>query len=375
MNIGLPCGGIDEPIGDELLSPACCRVAGWALDAAAPLRAVLITLDDQVIATASPGFARPEIAGRFPGVPHAATCGWQVVLDLRPYPQGHAALGITALTAAGDAVPLATVEIGLRREPGAGCRPRCVFTIVQNEARYLPVWLSYYGRHFHPEDIFVLDHNTTDGSTTGLEGRCNVVQVHHGMSYDSYWIKSTVERFQSFLLQSYQTVLFAEVDEIVMAGPSRYDGLADYIQRMPGAIARCRGFEVVQDRAEPALRFDQPLLKQRAYWHPSPSYSKPLLSRVPLTWYAGFHDTWHPPGPAPDPDLVLVHLHRVDFEYCRARHEAVARRPWNEADVARGHGRQSRIFEAEEFEKWFYEDADYANAPRERIPDVFRKVF
>jgi hypothetical protein len=375
MSADLPRGDIDEPKRNELISRGYCPVSGWALDAATPLRAVLLTLDDRVIATVDPNLARPDIAAHFSGVPHAATCGWKVVLDLRQHLKNRAVLGITALTATGDAIPLANVDIQLQGEPEGARRTRCVFTIVQNEARYLPIWLSYYSRHFDATDIFLLDHNTTDGSTTGLGDRCHVVPVHRDTSFDHYWLKDTVESFQSFLLRSYETVLFVEADEFVVANPSRYDGLGDYIRRMPGPMARCLGFEVVHYPEEPALQFDQPLLAQRGYWHGSRAYSKTLISRIPLTWVAGFHDTLFPLSPSPDPDLILAHLHRVDFEYCRARHEAAVRRKWSEADVARGHGRQSRIFEPEQFRRWFYEDADLENAPRDRIPDVFRKEF
>jgi hypothetical protein len=371
----LPCGGIDEPKRGELITRNCIPVYGWALDAAAPLRAVLLTLDDQVIATATLDIARPDLGTVFPGLPHAATCGWYVVLDLRQHLQDRAVLGITALTAAGDAIPLANVEIRLQGEPEGARRPRCVFSMVQNESHYLPIWLSYYGRHFDAADIFVLDHNTTDGSTTGLEDRCHVIPIHRDMSFDNYWIKGTIESFQSFLLKSYETVLYADADEFVIANPSLYEGLGDYIQRMRGPLARCLGFEVVHYPEEPALRFDQPLLAQRHYWHRSRAYSKTLISKIPLTWAVGLHGTLLPLSGPPDPDLILAHLHRVDFEYCQARHVATAHRKWNEADVARGHGRQSRIFEPEPFRRWFYEDADLEGAPREPIPEVYRKAF
>ena len=36
---------------------------------------------------------------------------------------------------------------------------------MHNEAVFLPLWLRYYSRFFAPEDIYVLDNETTDGST------------------------------------------------------------------------------------------------------------------------------------------------------------------------------------------------------------------
>lgn len=376
MIAGLPGGGFDElKRGARLPRGVRACLSGWALDETAPLRAVLLTMNDVIIATALPGVARDDLAAAYPTVRHAADCGWRAVLDLRGFAPGPGTVGLTALTAAGTAVPLAAVEVELTGETLGARRERCVFTIAQNEKLFLPLWLGYYSHHFEPADIFVLDHDSTDGSTAGLAGRCNVVQVHHSTSFDHNWLKTTVEHFQSFLLGSYEAVLFAEADEFVMAHPERYAGLADYIRRMPGPVARCQGFDVVQDAAEPALRCDEPLLRQRAWWHPSPDYSKTLLAKTPLIWTRGFHDLQSRPAPPPDPDLVLAHLHRVDYASCAARHEAAARRAWSAEDVAQGLGRQNMIFEPAAFRRWFYEEADSRNAPRVQIPDMFRKAF
>jgi hypothetical protein len=376
MDSGLLSGNIEAPRQGERVGRCGFLVTGWALDAVAPLPSVLLTLNDRVVATVTPSRPRPDLAARHPHIPHAATCGWQAVLDLSSAPAGPAVLGLTALTVAGHTLRLAAVELTLTADPPDATRPACAFTIVQNESFFLPRWLDYYGRHFDAADLFVLDHQTTDGSTTGLEGRCQVIRVHRSMSFDHYWLKRTVERFQAFLLTSYETVLFAEADEFILPHPERYRGLADYIRRMPGPLARCTGFEVVHDPSEPALRPAEPLLRQRTHWHPSALYSKTLLARHPLTWVVGFHEVVDPPMPAlaPDPDLVLAHLHRVDFDRCLARHEAAARRRWSAADVEKGLGFQSRIVEPSAFAQWFHHDADRTNGPRQRVPACFQEL-
>ena len=40
-----------------------------------------------------------------------------------------------------------------------------VFTIVHNEDVMLPIWLRYYAKNVGAEHLWVLDHNTNDGST------------------------------------------------------------------------------------------------------------------------------------------------------------------------------------------------------------------
>ena len=47
-------------------------------------------------------------------------------------------------------------------------RAAAVFTIVREEAVFLPIWLRYYAAHFAPEDIYVLHHVVPGGP----EDRC-----------------------------------------------------------------------------------------------------------------------------------------------------------------------------------------------------------
>lgn len=44
--------------------------------------------------------------------------------------------------------------------------PKCaMITITHNEPQLLPIWIRYHLRHFHPSDIYILDHITDDNST------------------------------------------------------------------------------------------------------------------------------------------------------------------------------------------------------------------
>ena len=268
-----------------------------------------------------------------------------------------------------------TGRVGDDAEPDEkSTRDRAVFTVVQDEAVLLPVWLDYYQRYFEAGDMYVLDHGSADGCTSGLGSRCHVLPVHRELSFDHTWLRSVVESFQRFLLRSYETVLFAEVDELVVADPDCYDGLDTYISHMATRSARCLGYNVTHSPGEQPLRFDRPLLAQRGHWHPSRLYSKRLLSRVPLRWSRGFHEEYDEPGGPPDPRLVLVHLHRIDFDSCLARHRASAARSWNPDDVAAGRGAHNRVFEPEAFERWFRSGGDL-DGPPEPIPERFRKLF
>jgi Glycosyl transferase family 2 len=252
-------------------------------------------------------------------------------------------------------------------------RKCAAFTIVQNEPAFLPIWLGYYGRYFDSTDIYVLDHDSDDGSTQKLDTRCKLLPVHRTKSFDHAWLRKTVSAFQAFLLQSYDSVLFAEADEFILADPRAYSGLDDYIGQFQDRVARCTGFEVVHyPDEEPALRFDRPILAQRSYWHASRLYCKPLLSTVPLSWSVGFHEDPTLPDIQPDPNLALVHLHRVDYEYCLEHHRETAARNWNEDDVQARWGWHNRLEEGDAFHAWFFRGEN--NGERELIPQHLKAL-
>ena len=91
-------------------------------------------------------------------------------------------------------------------------RLAAVFTIVREEAIFLPIWLRYYSAHFAPEDIYVLHHvvpgGPEDSCCDGLA--CNVEQRPNAF-FDPAWLGRVVGAKQAELLLRYRAVLFAEV--------------------------------------------------------------------------------------------------------------------------------------------------------------------
>ena len=368
----LPAGSIDTPKAGWAANRGALIVFGWALGPDGPVADALVLVDGRSATAARTDVVRPDVGARHAEVEGADRAGWEAQVDLRAVEGPVARLTLVARTAAGDWVELDEVEVRVEHPGALGARRRAVFTIVQNERRFLPLWLRYYRRHFEADDIYVLDHDSTDGATEGLEGSCNVVPVHREHSFDHMWLVGVVEDFQAFLLRSYQMVLFAEADEFVVADPARHAGLAEYVESMPAPVACCTGYNVVHYPDEPPLRFDEPVLRQRAYWHPSPQYSKRLLAKVPLRWNVGFHGEFNAPMARPDPELLLVHLHRADFESCLERHRAAASRPWPEGDLRWNLGWHQRVVETDEFRDWFFHGEDLECSVREPIPERFR---
>jgi Glycosyl transferase family 2 len=248
-------------------------------------------------------------------------------------------------------------------------RRGAVFTIQQNEKKFLPVWYKYYLKHFSVGDIFILDHNSNDDTTNETlrhiyDWGSHVVPVTRAESFNHTWLRDTVEAFQRFLLQSYDCVLFAECDEIIATDPTSdtipsLQVLIEKFSRSPGIdFMQFDGTEVMQGPGEKAINWDDPLLAQRRWWAKSQLYSKVLLSKVPLYWGLGFHllrdteqadrvrDVFN--------GLRLLHLHRLDFNYCLERHRSNIARRWAAEDLQTGRGFQNRIVNEEDLKRWFY---------------------
>ena len=244
-----------------------------------------------------------------------------------------------------------------------------VFTICQNEPVFFPIWLRFYSKFFDPEDIYVLHHrlpsrndqweDTLHEWKTKLGFQETVLE--NDISFNHDWLRDQVQSKQRELLKHYGAVLFTEIDEIVTTRPGsmKLQQYIDYyLTREPWRV--CTGYEIVHkfDEESPLI-LDQPLLPQRRWWCQSYTYSKPLLSRVPLNWCWGFH---HATDPAitweqRDENLLLIHLHKIDFDVCLSRNVSNASRKWAN-DWAGQAGFQNRIIAENNLKSWWHLDVD-----------------
>ncbi len=255
--------------------------------------------------------------------------------------------------------------------------PLAIFTIVQNEPVWLPIWIKHYRNQVEVAHLYILDHDSEGPGAELLRelkrAGVNVVPVHRRVSFDHTWLAQTVEHFQRFLLASYEAVLFNEVDEIIATAPgSGYRDLGEYAARVLDdrhKFVRCTGYEVVhKPEEEPPIDWTAPVLGQRGWWYGSEKYSKPLLSRIPLSWRKGFHKTTNVRTRARqiDSDLLLIHLHKLDFDYCVKRHQETASRNWMRTDGAAG--RQNRVSDPDELRAWFSRSIDDEKREARLVP-------
>lgn len=232
-------------------------------------------------------------------------------------------------------------------------RPRAVMTMVRNESVFLPIWLHYYSQFFSEEDIYILDHETSDGSTSG-PGFIRIPVSHPVVDWG--WHRDVLQQHQHELIQRYEMVLCTDVDEIVAPDPA-IGTLSEYMDRFTAEFVNCKGYEILHIKEEEnSLDLSRPIFEQRAYWFFNPVYSKPLLARLPMYWHGGLHSRVDG-RTSEDPLLFLIHLHRVDYDICSSRHLQRVSISWNQRDVDEGWGYQNRITEPGQFHHWFYNDS------------------
>ena len=121
---------------------------------------------------------------------------------------------------------------------------RAVMTIVRNESVFLPIWLRYYRQFFSADDVYILDHQSTDGSTEG-HGFVRVPVSHP--EYGAGWQRDVQQCYQHELVGRYDVVLCTDVDEIVAPDP-RLGDLGTYIDRFDEDFVTCQGYEVLHQK-------------------------------------------------------------------------------------------------------------------------------
>jgi hypothetical protein len=158
------------------------------------------------------------------------------------------------------------VRIGSNRQTPSPAPRLAAVTMVRDERVMLPRWVAHYGRECGPDHLYVIDDNTTDGSTDDLP--CSVIRIPSwGDKHFEVTRMRMVSRIAAALLEAYDAVLFADADEFLVADPERHEGLVDLLARREGTeVLGAQALNVVHDaRREGPLDPDQPVLGQRQW--------------------------------------------------------------------------------------------------------------
>jgi hypothetical protein len=190
-------------------------------------------------------------------------------------------------------------------------------TVVRDEQIMLPRWVSYYASQLGMESLIVIDDNSTDGSTSGLDCTVHRIPGFHPRKFNSERDR-LVSGLASGLLVTYDAVLYTDVDEFLVADPARYDGLRDLVRaRKDQPVLAPLALNVVHHpEAEGALRRRRPVIGQRQFAKFAPIMCKPSIKRVAAPWVFASHGIKAPY--AVDPELFMLHLKFADTEAFRA---------------------------------------------------------
>ena len=197
--------------------------------------------------------------------------------------------------------------------------------MVRDEQVMLPRWLAHYGRECGVDNLFVIDDNTTDGSTDGLP--CSVIRIPSwGDKHFETTRMKLVSNIAAGLLEAYDAVLFADADEFLVADPKRHDGLVDLVSKRSGPTCSPprRSTSSTTPVARGPLDPDRPRARPAPVGQVHPAMCKPAIKRVAAPWVAGSHGTTVPFEI--EQDLYMFHLKFAEREHLRA--PATTARRW-----------------------------------------------
>ncbi len=205
-----------------------------------------------------------------------------------------------------------------------------IMTMVYNERVNLPIWIRHYRRQCPEAALIVLDHGSDDGSTIGLNG---VTVLPLGRSgFDDITRAEAIGDLQSALLKYYDTVIYVDCDEMILPDPEIFRSLAEFLDTVHDPVIAPTGLNVQHlTGVEAPIDLSRPILGQRRHARFTPGLCKPLITRVPVRWVAGFH--WCDQRPAFRADLYLFHLKYMDFALALRRHQAKREMDWSERSM------------------------------------------
>jgi len=205
-------------------------------------------------------------------------------------------------------------------------KPLAIVTMVYNEPQHLTVWKRHYGSQVGEQACYVLDHGSTDGSTENL-GHINRVRIPRSPQDDERRARA-IGQFCASLLEWYDSVIYVDVDELLVADPERFPSLISFAQSSFLPAVTATGFDVIHRLGtEMALDYSQLISLQRRHIRFSSAMCKTVLIRQPVTWAPGFHCCTEI-LPDPCPNLFLFHLRYADLDSGLQRLTRTRVQPW-----------------------------------------------
>ncbi len=209
-----------------------------------------------------------------------------------------------------------------------------VVTVVKDESEMLPLWLHHYGARLGLDHLVVLDDQSTDGSTDGIDAEVHRLDgLPGGPEFERERIK-TVNQTAARLLDTFDWVVFTDADEFLVVDPERHESFRDLLPSVPNPAVAALGLNVVQDlEHEQPLDLGRPILEQRSFACFAEVMCKPSTKKRRVPWVLASHGIKS--RYEVRDDLFMLHLKFADLDRLRA--SSAHRRSLNAAD-GRGGG-------------------------------------
>lgn len=198
-------------------------------------------------------------------------------------------------------------------------------TMCYNERHRLPTYLKYYAGQVGMENIYIVDHGSDDGSTENL-GPVNIIPVPRSPFNDSNRLRKVLGYFNE-LQSAYDVVIYTDSDELIIADPALYTGLADAFDKLDARRMTPMGLNVTELLGvDTELDWGQPLFRQRPWVRFVSPMCKASISSEPLS-RVGTHNFGDEP-PAFFPGIYNFHFKRIDVRMFLGRQEVTRNMDW-----------------------------------------------
>ena len=189
-------------------------------------------------------------------------------------------------------------------------------TMARDEGPMLRRWVDHYARELGPDNLVVIDDNSTDGSTDDLP--CPVIRIPPiGKKPFEPARMGLLSGLADSLLNVYDAVVFSDADEFVVADPDKFESIRHLVaDRADRDVLGVVALNLVHAPSEGPLDPGRPLLEQRHYAKFLPLMCKPAIKRIPAAWRWASHGIMAPY--AVDPDLFMFHMKYGDRDQLRA---------------------------------------------------------
>lgn len=162
-----------------------------------------------------------------------------------------------------------------------------VLTMVYNEKEFVPLWRGYYGSQFSEENIYIIDHGSSDGSLEDV-GRCSVLKIPRTPK-DNAQRSSLIRDIVSGLLAYYDSVIHVDVDEFLVVDPRIASSLKVYCDNLPHSVVTSFGINIIQYSDEADIELNRPILGQRRWGRFVSPMCKPSITSKRVVYSDGFH--------------------------------------------------------------------------------------